>query len=630
MRDLAKRRLVLMLASGVLIAASLAFERIAGKGVPADVLMAAAAVLAGLDIAVRAWNGLRARSVGIELLVTVAAAGALALGEYWESAAVTFLFLLGAYLEARTLRRTRNVLQQLLDLAPLTTTVLRDGGETRVRPEEVQVDERILIRPGERIALDGTIESGSSAINESSMTGEPVPVDKTAGDAVYAGTLNTDGLLTVRAKRVGSDTTLGRIIRRVEEAQEEQAPAQAFIERFARWYTPAIILGSIVVYVLTGNIKLALTLLVISCPGALVISTPVAIVAGIGRAAKAGILIKGGEYLERAGKISALALDKTGTLTKARPRLAEIVPLGELPPAPVVNGVKAEERLLVWAAVAEAGSEHPLSKPLVEAARQVMKERAAGELLPRPTRFEALAGNGVRAEYDGHSIAVGSARFLDSLGIPFSETQKARVDALRHGGKTVVLLALDNGLGGAFGMTDTVRPAAKPALERVRKTGVTRIAMLTGDNPETAAEVARSVGITDVRAGLLPEQKLDAIRRMRAEGEVVAMVGDGVNDAPALAAADIGIAMAAAGSGVAIETADIALMTDDLARVPEAIALSRKTLRVIRQNLMIALLTVGGLIAGVILGRVDMAGGMFLHEASVLIVILNAMRLLRR
>ncbi len=624
-----RRRFLLMLASGVLIAASLGFRRIAGTGLAPDLLMASAAVLAGLDIAVRAWNSLRARSVGIELLVTVAAIGAIAIGEYWEAAAVTFLFLFGASLEARTLRRTRKVLQQLLDLAPLTTSVIRDGGELKVRPEEVRLGDQVLVRPGERIAVDGSIQSGSSAINESSITGEPVPVDKAAGDPVYAGTLNTDGLLTVRATRVGSDTTLARIIHRVEEAQEERAPTQAFIERFARWYTPAVVVASIVLFLVTRDLKLALTLLVISCPGALVISTPVAIVAGIGRAARAGILIKGGEYLERAARISALALDKTGTLTKALPRLAEIVPLGELPPAPVVNGVKPEERLLVWAGVAEVGSEHPLARPLVEAAKRVTADRAPGARLPRPTSFEAVPGRGIQAGYDGHTIAVGSARFLESLGVSLAEHGE-RIETMKRSGETVVLLALDNRIAGAFGIADTVREAARPALDMVRKTGVRRIAMLTGDSPASAAEVARAVGITEVHAGLLPEQKLQAIRAMRGEGDVVAMIGDGVNDAPALAAADSGVAMAAAGSGVAIETAAIALMTDDLSKIPEAVALSRKTLGVIRQNLAIALVTVSGLIAGVIMGKVDMAGGMLLHEASVLVVILNAMRLLRR
>ncbi len=631
------RRLALMLASGALIAASLVLGRLPAAHALARMLMAAAAVLAGLDIAARAWGSLRAKSVGIELLVTIAAAGAMVLGEYWEAAAVTFLFLFGAYLEARTLRRTRRVLEKLLELAPVTATVLREGKEVKVPPHLVRRGETVLVRPGERISVDGTVASGASAVNESTITGEPVPVNKEAGDAVYAGTLNADGLLTVTAARVGADTTLARIIHSVEEAQETRAPAQKFIERFARWYTPAIILGSILLFIFTRRIELALTLLVISCPGALVVSTPVAIVAGIGRAARQGILIKGGESLERAGKISTLALDKTGTLTRAEPRLAEVLTLDHLPPAPVVNGVPASERMLVWAGIAESGSEHPLARPLVDAAARILARSSSHSAdtgsvasVPRPERFEAHPGNGVVAVYRGHRIAVGSPRFIESMGTRLSRADRDNVEALRRAGRTVILLGFDQRVAGAFGITDTVRPGALAALEEARRVGVRKVFMLTGDNEASAADVARETGITEVRAGLLPQEKLQAIQEMKGKGEVVAMAGDGVNDAPALAAADIGIAMAAAGSGVAIETADIALMTDELAKIPEAIRLSRRTLRVIRQNLAIALLTVSGLIAGVAMGRVDMAAGMLFHEASVLIVILNAMRLLRR
>ena len=326
-----KRRQLLTIVSGVLILAALGVDYLAGLTSLRSGLMIAAALVAGYDIARRAWHSLLNRHISIELLVTIAAAGALIIGEYWEAAAVTFLFMLGAYLEARTLDRTRQTLQGLLNLAPATAIVLRAGRQVELLPHEVEPGETVLIKPGARISVDGEVVDGRAAVDESAITGESMPVEKSAGVQVYAGTVNQDGLLHVRATGIGADTTLARIIRRVEEAQEEKAPTQRFIERFARWYTPAIIGLSAVAFLVTWDIELALTLLVIGCPGALVISTPVSVVAGIGRAAKRGILIKGGEYLENAGKITALALDKTGTLTQGKPRLTDIIALQPVP-----------------------------------------------------------------------------------------------------------------------------------------------------------------------------------------------------------------------------------------------------------------------------------------------------------
>jgi Cd2+/Zn2+-exporting ATPase len=606
------RRRWLVLISGGLILFALVLGMITEIKAWRDFLMIAAAVIAGWDIAVRAYRSLHNRHISIELLVTIATLGALIIGEYWEAAAVTFLFILGAYLEARTLAQTRQVLKGLLDLAPTMAIVVREGRQVEVAPHEVELGEAVVVKPGAKIAVDGEVAHGRAVVDESTITGEPMPAEKSAGSQVFAGTVNLDGLLTVYATGVGADTTLARIIRRVEEAQEEKAPTQRFIERFSQWYTPFIIILSGIAYVISGEIELALTLLVIGCPGALVISTPVSVVAGIGRAAKSGILIKGGEYLENAGKISALAFDKTGTLTQGKPILTDVISL---------NG-HTERQILQWAAFAEAGSEHHLGRAIIQAAEPLNGH-------PPAETFETFTGRGVRAILDGVPIAVGNEEMMSEQGVRVPLQATEHLTRLKSAGKTAVLVSYQEELTGVLGIADTLREDAPEMIERLRQTGLTRVVMLTGDDRRTALAIAKETGIEDVRADLLPEEKLDFIRSLQAEGHVVAMVGDGINDAPALAAADLGIAMGAAGTDIAIETADIALMSDDLLRIPDAIRLSKATLGNIRQNVVIALTTVAGLLLGVLLGKVHMAGGMLIHEASVLIVILNGMRLLR-
>jgi len=627
----AQRRKAITLVSGSLIAAALVAGRWLDAPTLRQALLVVAALVAGGDIAARAWSALRHRHVSIELLVTIATVGALAIGEAWEAAAVTFLFMLGAYLEARTMSQTRRALQRLLDLAPTSAIVVRGGVQVEVAPDEVLQDEEVLVKPGARIPVDGEVLAGRGVVDESAITGESMPLEKTAGDRVFAGTINQDGLLRVAARGVGADTTLARIIRRVEEAQDEKAPTQRFIERFARWYTPAIIALSAVAFLLTRDVELALTLLVIGCPGALVISTPVSVVAGIGQAAKQGILIKGGEYLENAGKISAVALDKTGTITQGKPRLTDVVALA---PVPVGGDARpaarsearawspAQQDVLYWAAIAEAGSGHPLARP-------ILAEAEALFTLPAADDFENHTGKGIHARTQGHAIWVGSAELMRGANVAEHPETAAHLERLSRAGKTAVVVALDGVELGILGIADPPRPAARAMLAQLKAVGIERVVMLTGDDPRTAGAIAREVGIADVQAGLLPEHKLDAIHQLQREGHVVAMVGDGVNDAPALAAANIGIAMGAAGTDVAIETADIALMADDLMKIPQAIGLSKATLRNIRQNVVIALLTVTGLLAGVLLGEVHMGGGMFIHELSVLVVVLNGMRLLR-
>jgi Zn2+/Cd2+-exporting ATPase len=630
-----QRRQLLTAASGLLILLALAVDYLAGLAWLGSGLMVSAALLAGFDIGLRAWHSLRNRHISIELLVTIAAIGALLIGEYWEAAAVTFLFMLGAYLEAQTLSRTRRTLQELLQVAPSVAIVRREGRQVEVLAAEVRPGEIVLVKPGAKIPVDGEVISGRAAVDESSITGESIPVEKSAGTEVFAGTINQDGLLQVKATGVGADTTLARIIRRVEEAQEEKAPTQRFIERFARWYTPAIIGLSGLVFLLSRDIRLALTLLVIGCPGALVISTPVSVVAGIGRAARRGILIKGGEYLENAGKITALALDKTGTLTQGKPRLTDIVALQPEPAGIAAGGISlavfepmpgrwtaAQQEVLRWAAIAEAGSEHPLARPIVAEAE------ALGMVL-QANEFSAYPGRGIRAGYQGREIIVGSRELLQQRQVVVDQEAEERLARLKSAGKTAILVALDGVLIGILGIADRLRETAPEMLRQLKAIGLERIVMLTGDDRRTARAIAAEAGLSEVYAGLLPEDKLEIIRSLQAEGYVVAMVGDGINDAPALAAADLGLAMGAAGADVAIETADIALMADDLLKIPEAIGLSKATLGNIRQNVVIALVTVAALLAGVLLGKVHMAGGMFIHELSVLVVILNGMRLLR-
>ncbi|EKF42287.1 Heavy metal translocating P-type ATPase [Nitratireductor indicus C115] len=608
----ARRRFWLTVGSGGLIAAGLLARYGFGMVEAWTALMVAAAFLAGSDIAIRAWRSLRVKHFSIELLVTVAAVGALIIGEVWESAAVTFLFMFGGWLEARTMGQTRGALKALLDAAPATATVLRDGDPVEVPAHMVQLGETVLVRAGQRIPVDGEVTEGTAAVSEAAITGEPMPAEKAPGSHVHAGTIAENGLLRIRATNVGADTTLARIIQRVEEAQEEKAPSQRMIERFAQWYTPSIIGLAVAAFAVTQDIRLALTLLVVGCPGALVISTPVSIVAGIGRAARSGILIKGGQHLESAGRIDTLALDKTGTLTEGKPQLASIVALGGI----------AEAELLHLAATAETGSTHPLGRPIVEAGRK------QGPLSTLES-LEEHAGMGLSARIDGRIIAAGNRRLMDTLGIALGQEGEAALDRLLSNGQTPILVARDGQLIGMLGMSDMAREGAAEAITRLRNIGIGRVVMLTGDQHGAAEAIAREVGIDEVHAGLMPEDKLELIRKMKADGAHVAMVGDGINDAPALAAADTSIAMGAAGSDVAIETADIALLKDDLGKIPEAMAISRATLGNMRQNLVIALVTVAGLLAGVFSGNVHMAGGMLVHQLSVLIVIANGMRLLR-
>ncbi len=576
--------------------------------------MLVATAVAGYGIARRALADLRNRVVGIELLVTIAVAGAIPIGVVWEAAAVTFLFQLGSALEVLTLSRTRKALGALLDLAPTVAVVLRHGKHVEVDPSDVENGELVLVKPGTRFPVDGRVAEGAASVDEASITGESMPVEKTINDRVFAGTVVADGFVVVETTEVGADTTLARIIHRVEEAQEAKAPAQRFMERFAKWYTPGVVALAVVAFAFTQNVELALTLLVIGCPGALVISIPVSVVAGIGRAARRGILIKGGEHLEAAGRVTTVAFDKTGTLTTGRPRLEKV---------DVLESGMSESDLLALAGAAEIMSEHPLATPIVSAARE------RGLSLPeRVDGFVQHAGRGVEAVVEEQNVAVGTSRLMKETGMNLGRAEDAAAE-LSAAGMTAVMVAVDGEVRGVLGIADQVRAGASDAVRALRDAGIRNIVMLTGDNEQVALTVATATDIEEVRASLLPEDKLTAVRELQNQGEIVAMVGDGVNDAPALATADIGVAMGAAGSDIAVETADVAILSDRLDAVTDAIALSRRTARNLRQNVAVALATVTFLLAGVLAGEVHMASGMLVHQASVLIVILNATRLLR-
>lgn len=593
-----------------------------------------AAVVGGIDIAKTAYHEVKSRTLGIKTLVTLAAIGAIVIGAYWEAAAVVFLFSLGSYLEGRTMRKTRNALQELLEMTPDTATVRRDGELEEVPAREVTEGDIVVVKPGEKVPVDGDVVDGESAVNQAPVTGESAPVHKTEGTEVYAGTINQEGAIEIRTTGAGSDTTLQRIIRRVEEAQEAQSPTESLIDRFAKYYTPAVIVLAIGAYAVTQNAILSLTLLVIGCPGALVIGPPVSIVSAIGNAAKSGVLMKGGEHLERAGKIDLVAFDKTGTLTKGATTVSDVQEFD-------IDGDSALE----LAAIAEKKSEHHLADAILEAARDRSTAvpdggtelarpsdgesvTSGGASIPDPDDFDVIAGKGVVAHHDGREIVVGNRALLDERNLTVPDDVAEYVRDREDHGETAVHVALDGEVVGVIAMHDELRDAAPDVVRELHEAGI-ETAMLTGDNERTAAAVATAVGIDDYRAELLPEDKQRALEDLRGEGHVVAMVGDGINDAPSLAIADVGIAMGAAGTDTAIETADMALMADDLARIPYAVTLSKATRWNIYENVGLAVLTVTLLLAGVLTSYVTLALGMLVHEASVLAVILNGMRLLR-
>lgn len=561
-------------------------------------------------------------------LMTLAVVGAIIIGEWTEAATVVFLFAIGTLLESRTMDRARQSIRKLMNLSPAMATVLRDGGGEEVSVKALQVGDRILVKPGGRIPMDGVLDAGSTSVNQAPITGESLPVAKGPGDSVYAGTINGEGAIEIRVTRLATDNTLARIVRLVEEAQGRRAPSQRFVDQFSRIYTPAVIgiaAGIAVVPPLVLGAPFvdwlyrALILLVISCPCALVVSTPVTVVSAITSAARRGILIKGGAYLEAAGALQAIAFDKTGTVTRGQPAVTEVVSL---------NG-HSPEQLLAIAAAVEGSSEHALAEPIVAEAKR------RGLEVPRARDFSALAGRGAVATVNGASFSLGSPSMMREYAL-LDAGAEAVVSRLQAGGQTVTLVACQDGcdldqkahLIGVIGLSDAVRPGAAAAMAQLRQGGIRHTALLTGDSIQAAHVIADQIGVDDVRAGLLPADKVAAVEDLLARYRRVAMVGDGVNDAPALARADIGIAMGAIGTDVALETADIALMSDDLMNIPWLIHLSKRARRVIAQNIGLALGLKALFLGLAVAGLATLWMAVFADVGASLIVTLNGMRLL--
>ncbi len=590
---------------------------------------ALAYVFAGYDVFRHAVPALFKLHFDTDVLMILAAIGAAILGEWAEGAFLLFLFGLGHAGEHYAMDRARHAIRALADLAPKTARVRRDGHDIEVPVTDLYLGDLVLVRNGERVPADGWVLRGRSAVDQSPITGESVPVDKVPGDEVFAGTVNSEGSLEIEVTKRAQDTTLSRVVQMVVEAQGQKSPTQRFTERFTRIFVPAVLILDVLVIVVPPLVGWAswsesffrgMVLLVAASPCALVIGTPASILTGIAQAARNGVLIKGGVHLENLGALDAMAFDKTGTVTRGQPEVTDVI---------VADGSSlSADDLLTLAAAVESRSSHPLAQAVVQAAR-------ARELtLPEVGDVEAISGFGVRSAFKGRPVLIGNLRLFEGEDIPVPDPVRATVESLERGGKTTMVVygpAPDGEvrLLGIIAVADTPRQTAQVALNELKQMGVRRTVMLTGDNERVAAAIAHRIGLADFRANLLPEQKVEAIKALTAQYGQVAMVGDGVNDAPALAQATVGIAMGGAGSDVALETADVALMADDLSRLPFSVGLSRATRRTILQNLAISLGVIILLIVTSVTGVFGLSTAVIFHEGSTLVVVANALRLLR-
>lgn len=611
-RHINKNKNLITLISGILIVLAFVFGIFDYNHIKRGALILAT-IIASLPIIIKAFQALRMKAFSIELLVTIAVIGALYIGEYIESSVVSFLFLFGAYLEARTLEKTRSSLKALIDMAPQEATVIREGKSSTIPVGEVVEGERVLIKSGGKVPVDGQVLSGKATLNEAAITGESVPASKKVGDKVFSGTIVDNGYIEIVAEKVGDDTTFAKIIELVEEAQESKSKTEKFLDKFSNIYTPAVVVLSIIVYLITGNLHLAITFLVVACPGALVIGAPVSNVAGIGNGAKKGVLIKGGQVIDSLAKVDTIVFDKTGTLTKGKPEVSDIK---------IFNNVD-ENELLRLVAEAETISEHHLGQTIVKEA----KARKL-KLNSNVVDGEVIKGCGIRAKVEGQLLAIGNGKLMNVENVSIPQEVLQYAISREKAGNTAIFVAVDGKIAGVFSIADQIREDAGEALTTMRKNGIKKMIMLTGDNKHTAQLVSHSLGLDEFHAELLPEDKVDFVKKLKAEGHIVAMAGDGINDAPAIATADIGLAMGEGGTDISMETADLVLMADKLMQFAHAHSLSKATVRNMKQNTFFAVAVVFVLLAGVLSGDVHLASGMFIHEASVLLVILNAMRLI--
>lgn len=617
-------QLVLSLASGFFLAVGFFGETFLGlPGMVAIALYVLAYLSGGYDATRHGLHAARNLRFDIDFLMVVAAIGAAVLGHWVEGALLLFLFSLGHALEHYAMDRARHAIQALGEITPKTARVQRDGRETEVPVEELLRGDVVIVRPGERVPIDGEVIDGQSAVDQSPITGESVPVEKGPGEEVFAGTVNGESTLEIMVTRLARDSTMSRVIQMVEEAQAQKSPTQQLTDRFTRIFVPSVLLGVLLVITAPPLIGLlpweesflrGMTILVAASPCALGIATPSAVLSGIAQAARNGVLMKGGVHLEKLGALQAIAFDKTGTITRGEPEVTALIP---------VNGTDERELLRVAAAV-ESRSNHPLAQAVLR------KAQSEGlDDLPQAGELQSVTGRGVRAELDGRRIRIGNLKLFEtSDGPSVPQDIVDRVDRLEAEGKTTMVVHDGERFLGILGLADQPRDEARATLERLRTLGVKALIMLTGDNERVAAAIAETVGLTEYRANLLPEDKVAAINELLDERGQVAMVGDGVNDAPALATSTVGIAMGAGGTDVALETADVALMADDLSRLPFAVGLSRQARRVIRQNLVISLGVIALLIPAALFGLAGIGVAIIFHEGSTLIVVANALRLL--
>jgi len=595
-------------------------------GLPANaalVFYLLAYVAGGYDITIQAIPALFKGKFDTDILMLAAALGAAILGQWSEGAFLLFLFSLGHAGERYALDRAQNAVDALGELMPKTAHVKRGGKIVVESVDGLQIGDVVVVRPGDRVPVDGTVAMGSSAIDQSPITGESVPVEKTMGDDVFAGTINQQAALDVRVSKLAADNTLNRVMQMVAEAQSEQSPTQQFTQKFTAVFVPSVFAMVVVVtavptlfgwMTLEESFYRAMLLLVASSPCALALGTPATVLAGIAQAARNGVLIKGGVHLENLGGVQVMAFDKTGTLTEGKFTVTDIIPH---------NGATADDLLRLTAAV-EQQSNHPLAAAIVNAAH------ARNLDLPQADGLENVAGRGVKSGINGRSILIGSLNlFREADGHPLDETIAKTIIRLEAEGKTTMAVSENGRFLGVLALADTPRAGVQETLQQLLDLGVKKLIMLTGDNENVAQNIARTVGVTDVQADLLPEDKLTAIKQLQAEYGAVAMTGDGVNDAPALATATVGIAMGGAGTAVALETADVALMADDLSKLPFAVGLSRASRAIIKQNLALALGVIAMLITASLAGAMELSGVVILHEGSTIVVIANALRLLR-